>query len=339
MGDEAKVINVGVAAHIKAAAPGGPRYDPLQTAEERQHSSNGIWLCSAHAKQIDDDHTHFTVDVLRLWKQQAEERSTLAILTLQAPDASAPQPEAVLSTVELAQRLGLAPRDNVEAVTARLRSAAARDLDAFVAALKSPVDSIALGLRLIESGRVTPFGAAGLAAAIGTFNEIIVVAAPGTGKTTTLLQVVRSVASNATLVPAFIPLSEWSAQGQTLLQSIVRRAAFAGECEEHLKLLASAGRLVLCMDGWNELDTSSRKRLRSEVQGMKRDYPDLGIVMSTRVQALDVPISGPVVEIEPLSEAQQMAIARAYRREAGESLLDRPGERAACAISWRSHCT
>jgi hypothetical protein len=323
LGDDAKVVRVGVAAHIKGAAPGGPRYDPLQTAEERRHESNGVWLCSAHAKQIDDDHAYFTVDKLKAWKQQAIARSALAILTLQAPpDANAPQPEAGSSVVDLAQRLGLAPQDNVEAVAARLRAAAARDLDAFVAALKSPADAIALRLRLIESERVTPFEAAGLAAAIGTFNEIVVVAPPGTGKTTTLLQVVRSIAANKNLVAAFIPLSEWSAQGQPLLQSIVRRAAFAGEREEHLKLLAGAGRLVLCMDGWNELDTSSRKRLRSEVQSMQRDFPGLGIVMSTRAQALDVPISGPVVEIEPLSEAQQLAIARAYRGEAGEALLD-----------------
>ena len=322
LGDDAKVVSVGVAAHIKGAAPGGPRYDPLQSAEERRHASNGIWLCSAHAKQIDDDYAHFTVDKLKTWKKQAEERSALAILTLQAPDANAAQPEAGSLAVELAQRLGLAPQDDIEAVTARLRAAAARDLDAFVAALKSPVNAIALGLRLIESERVTPFEAAGLAAAIGTFNEIVVVAPPGTGKTTTLLQVVRSIATNETLVAAFIPLSEWSAQHQTLLQSIVRRAAFAGEREEHLKLLADAGRLVLCLDGWNELDTASRRRLRSEVQGLQRDFPGLGIVMSTRVQALDVPISGPVVEIEPLSEAQQLAIARAYRGEAGEGLLD-----------------
>ncbi|MFT3955775.1 MAG: hypothetical protein QM722_15715 [Piscinibacter sp.] len=322
LGDDTRVVSVGVAAHIKAAAPGGPRYDPLQSAEERRHASNGIWLCSAHAKQVDDDHVHFTVDKLKAWKRQAEERSALAILTLQTPDASAAQPGAGSSAIDLTQRLGLTPQDSVEAVTARLRAAAARDLAAFVAALKSPVEAIPLGLRLIESERVTPFEAAGLAAAIGTFNEIVVVAPPGTGKTTTLLQVVRSIATNETLVAAFIPLSEWSAQGQTLLQSVVRRAAFAREREEHLKLLAGAGRLVLCMDGWNELDTLSRKRLRSEVQGMQRDFPGLGMVMSTRVQALDVPISGPVVEIEPLSEAQQLVIARAYRGESGERLLD-----------------
>ena len=322
LGDETKVVIVGVAAHIKGAAPGGPRYDPLQSAEERGHASNGIWLCSVHAKQIDDDPGKFSVDKLKAWKRQSEESSAIAILTLKTHSASTAQLEDGLSPNDLAQRFGLSPQDNVESERTRLRAAAARDLNAFVAALKSPINSISLGLRLIESERFTQFEAAGLAAAIGTFSEIVVVAPPGTGKTTTLLQVVRSIATNETLVAAFIPLSEWSAQGQTLLQSIVRRAAYAGEREEHLKLLASMGHLVLCMDGWNELDMASRKRLRSEIQGLQRDYPSLGIVMSTRVQALDVPISGPVVEIEPLSEAQQLAIARAYRGDAGEGLLD-----------------
>ena len=322
LGDDSKPSIVGVAAHIKAAAQGGPRYDPLQTTEERRHASNGIWLCAIHAKQIDDDPEHFTVDVLKGWKQQAEHRSALAILTLQSPEASAVQSAAEPAANELMQRLGLLPQDSILIVTARLRQAATRDLVAFVEALKSPITAIPLDLRLIESDQVTTFQAAGLAAAISTFNEIIVVAPPGTGKTTTLLQVTQSAAANERLVATFIPLSEWSAQTHTLLSSIVQRAAFAGEREEHLKLLAHAGRLVLVMDGWNELDSASRRRLRAEIQGMQRDYPSLGIIMSTRVRALDVPIAGPVVEIESLSETQQLLIARAYRGDAGERILD-----------------
>lgn len=222
LGDDAKAINVGIAAHIKAAAPGGPRYDPQQSAEERQHASNGIWLCSAHAKQIDDDPVHFTVEKLKAWKKQAEEISAFAILTLQAPSASAAQPEAAPPTFEYAQRLGLSPHDNIDSVAKRLRAAAARDLNAFVASLKSPVDAIALGLRLIESERVTPFEVAGLAAAIGTFNEIIVVAPPGTGKTTTLLQVVRSIAINETLVAAFIAIDATVAGSVTVSERRAR---------------------------------------------------------------------------------------------------------------------
>ena len=43
--DPAKAVNVGVAAHITAASPGGPRYDANLAPEERSSSSNGIWLC------------------------------------------------------------------------------------------------------------------------------------------------------------------------------------------------------------------------------------------------------------------------------------------------------
>lgn len=336
LGEEGKVVTVGVAAHLKAAAPGGPRYDPLQSSEDRRHWSNGIWLCTAHAKQIDDDPEHFTVEKLRAWKYQAEQRSALAILTLQASGANQAQAPAADVPDDLAQRFGLPPQDTLAAVSARLCQAAERDIAAFLESLKSPVNAIPLGLRLIKSKQVTAFEAAGLAAAIRTFNQIVLVAAPGTGKTTTLLQVTRSIVTNEGLVAVFIPLSEWSAQSSTLLQSVVQRAAFAGMREEHLKLIAHAGQFVLVMDGWNELDASARRRLRAEIQGLQRDYPEVGFVMSTRIQSQETPVSGPVVEIEPLSEAQQLLIARTSRGDDGERLLDQawrtPGLRDLVAI-------
>ena len=68
-------VNVGVAGHITAAAPGGPRYDPNLTSEQRRHQSNGIWLCQTHGKAVDSDEGHFTVEILRDWKRLTEERS------------------------------------------------------------------------------------------------------------------------------------------------------------------------------------------------------------------------------------------------------------------------
>jgi hypothetical protein len=66
------VTNVGVAAHISAASPGGARYDPSMTEAERSDISNGIWLCQNHAKLIDDDELTYTNERLRDWKQEAE---------------------------------------------------------------------------------------------------------------------------------------------------------------------------------------------------------------------------------------------------------------------------
>jgi hypothetical protein len=71
------VTNTGVAAHISAASPGGARYDATIGSDARSAITNGIWLCQAHAKLIDDDELTFTPAVLREWKDTAEHMAAL----------------------------------------------------------------------------------------------------------------------------------------------------------------------------------------------------------------------------------------------------------------------
>lgn len=78
--DSAKVVNIGVAAHITAAAAGGPRYDAKLKEAERSHPNNGIWLCQNCAKLIDNDLQGFQVGLLREWKASSEAQA-LAVLT------------------------------------------------------------------------------------------------------------------------------------------------------------------------------------------------------------------------------------------------------------------
>ena len=69
------ILNIGKAAHICAAAPLGPRYDFDMTESERKSYSNGIWLCSNCATEIDRDENLYTIDKLNEWKRLAEELS------------------------------------------------------------------------------------------------------------------------------------------------------------------------------------------------------------------------------------------------------------------------
>lgn len=62
------VTKVGSAAHISAAAPGGERYDPLLSPEQRRAAANGIWMCAIHAKWIDDNPSIATTEKLHAWK-------------------------------------------------------------------------------------------------------------------------------------------------------------------------------------------------------------------------------------------------------------------------------
>ena len=55
--DFKKIQYLGVVSHICAAAPGGPRYDPAMSPEERAGEENGLLLCRYCAALIDTDET------------------------------------------------------------------------------------------------------------------------------------------------------------------------------------------------------------------------------------------------------------------------------------------
>lgn len=67
-----KSTKIGVAAHITAASPGGARFDPSLTTEQRRSAENGIWLCQTCAHFIDTDYLNYPVKRLYEWKIQAE---------------------------------------------------------------------------------------------------------------------------------------------------------------------------------------------------------------------------------------------------------------------------
>lgn len=62
---EGLVINDGRAAHITAAASGGPRYDHSLSREQRVSAENGIWTCTQHASEIDSLASTYSVEALR----------------------------------------------------------------------------------------------------------------------------------------------------------------------------------------------------------------------------------------------------------------------------------
>jgi hypothetical protein len=73
--DSTKALNIGVAAHITSASPGGPRFDSTVSSEQRSHADNGIWLCQNCAKLIDNDVSRFSETLLKAWKEVAEDRA------------------------------------------------------------------------------------------------------------------------------------------------------------------------------------------------------------------------------------------------------------------------
>jgi tetratricopeptide (TPR) repeat protein len=92
--EPAQAVNLGVAAHITAPAPGGPRYDAAITPDQRGSVESAIWLCQNCAKLIDNDPARFSVELLQGWRASAEEEAcerigrSAADPPPSAPDAS-----------------------------------------------------------------------------------------------------------------------------------------------------------------------------------------------------------------------------------------------------------
>lgn len=58
--------------HIKAASPGGPRFDPGQTDTERHAFENLVLMCKVHHQVVDRNPVRFTVDLLKDMKDIQE---------------------------------------------------------------------------------------------------------------------------------------------------------------------------------------------------------------------------------------------------------------------------
>lgn len=74
-------VNLGVAAHITAAARGGPRFAKSLDSNERRSAKNGIWLCQNCAKLVDNDPIRYPPKLLLSWKRTSEKAVQQALET------------------------------------------------------------------------------------------------------------------------------------------------------------------------------------------------------------------------------------------------------------------
>src|SRR3989338_9029881 len=318
--EEERSVNIGVAAHIAAAAAGGKRYNPNMSSAERSSGANGIWLCQSCSKLIDSDETRYTVALLNQWKTDATQRALDAIAGGRPLGLVKPPATLDAADEDFLRGLDLPSADVVDAVGTRLRATTQTDIEAFRAARGRPARTIGRTLRL-EGGSahyVTLESVAGLTVLA---EPVAVVASGGTGKSTTLVQLAECMVAQDGPIPLLVPLGEWSDRQEDFFDFILRRNAFAAFRRQHLIVLAYHGQLVLLLDGLNELTTEARLRATNDLTALQRDYPQLGVVISSRRQTL--PTVGSVVTIEALSHDQQMELARAVRGQEGEELVDR----------------
>ena len=201
-----------------------------------------------------------------------------------------------------------------------MQRAAAEDLDVFRRSPKWPKSSV--GLRLEVKGQSEPVLTDALGGTLGASDDFVIVAPPGTGKTSALLQVAEAAVAASSGTPLVVSLSDWSNGGRSLIEEILRRPAFSDFTEANLRSVAEQPGVVFMFDSWNELGVNERRRARTEIQNLRAELPAATFVVTTRPEASDVPIDGTLLTVLELSEQQQLDIAREIKGDQGARLVD-----------------
>lgn len=139
------MLRGGDAAHIIAASPNGPQYDPSMSPMERSSIENGIWLCVVCARKIDHDQGAYPVELLREWKASAETAAAREFGKPLLTDAHLhTQTQGLIAQQEQVQREILAQLHAIQADLANGRTSnqmGVEPLDHFLEALRRLVDS------------------------------------------------------------------------------------------------------------------------------------------------------------------------------------------------------
>jgi HEAT repeat protein len=156
--------------------------------------------------------------------------------------------------------------------------------------------------------------------------HILLEAPPGSGKTTTLVQMARSLADHDVL-PVLMHLPEWASSGQAGLADFL--VAHSGpfqarglQAAQVLQVLQQKPTVVL-LNGWNELSSSGLDLIEQRLQAEERKLPDTGFLVATRGHRFRPPLEGlSRITIQRLNRVDRRSYLTEALGAAGDALAD-----------------
>jgi hypothetical protein len=296
--DPTKALNVGVAAHITAASPDGPRYNPGLTSDERRHANNAIWLCQNCGKLIDNDSERFSEREIRGWKENAEAEALSnigkAVTNNAYPNVAAQERDS--GAEELLAR--------VRAATSELTGSWLRN--------RHLTERPQIALRVVISRTDDrPVDASpdisGIRRLLNKGERLILEAPAGTGKTTTLVQLAKFYMDDSELA-FLIDLPLWAKSKKEVLEFIAGRREFLsrGISAQDLARLYPKERLTFLLNGWNEISDNYSEDAIIALRELERSFPDAGIIVATRTRHITPPLPRALkARLLPLNRSQR----------------------------------
>jgi eukaryotic-like serine/threonine-protein kinase len=312
--DPLKSLNIGVAAHIAAAAKGGPRYDPSMDPEKRQSIGNGIWLCSNCHAIVDRDELKYTANVLRKWREDAEAYASMA---LTHGDLRPPPQE---RTVSRADRNRSAMIEKVRKiwVTGFLQQSLFHEIRILLGLSERP-DAVARPLDLLikrpdEGERPLPAGVQVVNVFDAMDHALLILGAPGSGKTTLLLELARdlldrAVQDSAHPIPVVFPLSTWAASRKPMPEWLVDELNLRYDVPRKTgQEWVDVDQILPLLDGLDEVKPEHRAACVEAINAFRQSHGFLPLVITSRTpdyEALSEPLRlHSAILVRPLTREQ-----------------------------------
>lgn len=147
---------------------------------------------------------------------------------------------------------------------------------------------------------------------------------PGSGKTTLLRRLAATLARDRRRerIPVFLPLPRLVGQPATWLEVATEGFAAVGAAAlvDEFELAGSEGRLVILLDGLDEVPPDRRNGITTLLDLLTRQYPGCQILLSSRPLGRGEPPEGfPRLSLQPLPVEQQRLFLIKWLSEAGRS--------------------
>jgi len=126
--------------------------------------------------------------------------------------------------------------------------------------------------------------------------RVMLEAPAGRGKTTTVTQMAARCTTAGNL--AFIvDLPSWAQTGKDILEFIAGMRPFKARSIDAIKLarLYEAQHFIFLLNGWNEVAEADLHRAQTSLGVLEREYPEAGILVTTRTHRVKPPLPGTTV--------------------------------------------
>ncbi|MFJ1253850.1 NACHT domain-containing protein [Cupriavidus sp. CuC1] len=215
----------------------------------------------------------------------------------------------------------------IDADLARVRAMAATLLEAGKRSWKMPrfVAPLTLEVHERQEGQEPrPTSASELSSVIESGGNLILFGTGGIGKTTFLLDLCTSCINSERRIPLFVDAAVWGRTNSGLFEFLtgLPAAQANGVTAEELTKLAEAGRLVIMLNGWNEMSALSKLVCRDGLIQLTAAAEAISVVAVSRTSS-DTPSlpNAKQIEVRGLTWQGQSAVIRAELGDDGSASL------------------